>query len=157
MKTTKPLAAAVLLLTAARAIDAHHSPTMFDTDTAVTIQGTLLRYELANPHSFLYVEFETVAGRVEWAVEGPGPNQLVRRGIALDAFAPGDVIEACGYALKSDAETTGPRYSGKRVLVAEVLVMPDGQARLWSPYGNQHCRDQNKYTITDDAQGGPPR
>jgi hypothetical protein len=145
MKPTGALATAGLLLIAARAIDAHHSVTMFDTNTAVTISGTLRRVELVSPHSFLYVEQETPQGPIEWAVEGPPPNRLIRMGIQPDAFTPGAAIEACGYVLKEDA---GGRYAEQRVLVAEVLVMPDGVARLWSPYGNHHCQDQNVYTIS---------
>ena len=138
------LAAAGLLLMSARTIDAHHAIAMFDIDTAVTIKGRLLRAEINAPHSFLYVEQETPDGPIEWAIEGPAPNQLLRRGIANDAFAAGDAIEACGYVLREGASEA---YRGRRVLVAEVLVMADGQARLWSPYGQERCRDQNVYDI----------
>ena len=136
----------VLVSLAAGTIRAHHSVAMFDTTTAVTIRGALSRIEFANPHSFLYLMQETPEGAIEWAVEGPAPNQLVRMGVERGMFAEGDVIEACGYVLKDDAEV---RYAQGRVLVAEVLVMPDGRARLWSPYGNEHCRDRQVYTIGD--------
>jgi hypothetical protein len=135
-------ATASLLLVSARAIDAHHSPTMFDTSKAVTISGTIVRFDAVNPHSLMYVELESSEGPVQWAVEGPGPNQLARRGIAEGALTPGATVEACGYVLKDPQTSTG-----RSLLVAEVVVMPDGQARLWSDYGNRHCRDENGYEI----------
>jgi hypothetical protein len=138
------LAAAGLMLVSARAIFAHHAAVMFDTDTPVTIKGTLRRAEIINPHSLLYVEQVTPDGTIVWAVEGPSTTGLLRRGIDGNVFSEGDVIEACGYVLKDEA--ANPQAEG-RLLVAEVLVMPDGAARLWSPYGNRHCQDQGIYSI----------
>jgi hypothetical protein len=134
--------AAALLLLLARATEAHHSTSMFDTSKAVTINGTILRFEPANPHSLMYVELESPEGMVQWAIEGPAPNQFARRGIAAAALTPGATVEACGYVLK-DPQTR----DGKQLLVAEVVVMPNGKALLWSDYGNRHCRDENGYEI----------
>jgi hypothetical protein len=142
MKTGNALVAAGSVLLSAHAIDAHHSVAMFNTDTPVTIKGTLRRAEMANPHSYLFLEQQTPEGRIEWAVEGPAPNQLERKGIDSNAFAAGDVFEACGYVLRDDASG---RYAGQRVLVAEVLMLPDGELRIWSPYGQTLCRDQDAY------------
>lgn len=138
------VAIALLVLTAT-APDAHHSVTMFDTEAPVTITGTVVRAELINPHSFLYVEQQTAAGTVVWAVEGPSASRLNRERFDRDLVAIGVSVEACGYVLKSDA-TSG--YTREQVLVAEVLVMPDGGARLWSPYGNTLCRERNGYDVS---------
>jgi hypothetical protein len=143
MTTASAVAAAALI--PAMAIDAHHSPAMFDTETAVTISGTVVRLERGNPHSYMYLEQETPEGVIEWAVEGPAPNALLRRGTAPDAVAPGDTVEACGYRLKETAQAS--RNGRPQLLVAEVVLMPDGVARLWSDYGNTRCRDQNRYTV----------
>lgn len=129
-------------------VDAHHSPIMFDTTQAVTISGKVVRFDRTNPHSYLRVELETPEGPVEWSVEGPAANQFARRGIGPDLFAAGDPIEACGYVLKADADGAGPEP--RRLLVAEIVVLPDGLARIWSPYGNHQCRDQNPYTLSED-------
>lgn len=144
---TKALAAAPLLLTTAMSIDAHHSAAMFETSQAVTVSGRLLRFDKSNPHSYLYIEQETGHGTVEWAIEGPAPNRLERRGLDDIQIAPGDVIEACGYVLKEAAQQN--RSDRARVLVAEVVQMPDGDARLWSDYGNRHCRDTGRYPLRE--------
>lgn len=138
--------ALALLMFAAQAPNAHHSVTMFDTETPVTVTGALVGVELINPHSFLYVEQQTEAGTVIWAVEGPSGARLDREQFDRSAVAVGTSVEACGYVLKADAESG---YRESRTLVAEVLVMPDGKARLWSPYGNTLCRERNGYDISD--------
>jgi hypothetical protein len=127
------------------AIFAHHSAVRFDNTTPVTIRGTLRRAEIAAPHSMLYVEQATPDGTVVWAVEGPAPNALVRRGFENSDFREGDTFEACGYVLRDDVRSP----DGSRLLLAEVLVMPDGSARVWSPYGNEHCRAQGIYDVRE--------
>ena len=145
-KTLSLVAALGLTSLSTGAIYAHHSAVMFNAEEPVTIRGTLRRAEIANPHSLLYVEQETIDGPVVWAIEGPAPNGLVRRGFDSNDFKEGDSYEACGYVLKDDVPSL---QDGSRRLLAEVLVMPDGAARLWSPYGNEHCRDQGIYTIVE--------
>jgi Family of unknown function (DUF6152) len=145
----KPLlaiATAGLMLTSTHAIFAHHSVARFDTATPVTIKGTLRRADIVNPHSYLYVEQTTPDGTILWAVEGPAPNGLLRRGFGESAFREGETFEACGYMLRDEASNPNP---GTRLLVAEVLVMPDGLARLWSPYGQDLCRQQGTYAIVE--------
>ena len=143
-KTLSLVATLGLTSLSTSAIFAHHSAVMFNTAAPVTIQGTLRRVEIANPHSVLYVEQQTIDGPIVWAVEGPAPNGLYRRGFRSTDFMEGDSYEACGYVLKENVPSL---QDGSRRLLAEVLVMPDGAARLWSPYGNERCRDQGIYTI----------
>jgi hypothetical protein len=138
---------AALVLPLAPVTEAHHSPDRFDPETPVSVSGTVVRFEYSAPHSFVYVEQQTPGGAVEWAVEGPSPIQLERRGMDANVFALGDSVEACGYTLKEPA-TTG-KYAGKRVLLAEVMVMPDGEVRIWSPYGNDRCRVRQGYVVSD--------
>ena len=123
--------------------DAHHAPIMYDTSAAVSITGTVVRFEQVAPHSFIIVEQATDSGPVEWAIEGPAPIQLARRRLE-DAVRAGDSIEACGYLLR-EPRTENPRT----LMVAEVVVMPDGKARIWSPYGNEHCREQKRYELAE--------
>jgi hypothetical protein len=138
--------ATVLLLLHAGASQENHSLIpFFDTDTPVTITGTIVRFERVNPHSYMYVEQETADGTVTWSVEAPAPRLLAMRSEGQERLAEGDRIEACGYMLK---DGTAPRQvPGRRVLVAEIVETSDGEARLWSDYGNRHCRDQNRYAI----------
>ena len=144
-RTLSVIAALGLTSLSTTAIFAHHSAVRFDNTTPVTIKGTLRRAEIAAPHSLLYVDQVTPDGTVVWAVEGPAPNQLTRRGFASGDFRAGDTFEACGYVLRDDVRSP----DGSRLLLAEVLVMPDGSARVWSPYGNEHCRAQGIYDVRE--------
>ena len=144
-RTLAALAMAGVISMSTSAIFAHHSAVRFDNSTPVTIKGTLRRAEIANPHSMLYVEQVTPDGTAVWAVEGPAPNALVRRGFVDGDFREGDTFEACGYVLRDDVQSP----DGSRLLLAEVLVMPDGSARLWSPYGNELCREQWNYDVRE--------
>ena len=137
-------AAAAGLLLGATTVLAHHSLASFDTEAAVTISGTIVRFEQVNPHSFLYVDQETSDGIVRWAVEAPAPNLFTRRAIGQEQLVPGLTVEACGYVLRNET----PRPEG-RVLVAEVVETADGEAWLWSDYGKRHCREQGRYVISN--------
>lgn len=141
--TAATVATATLIPVAAP--DAHHSPAMFDTATAVTVRGTVREFSRGLPHSYMYLEQQTPDGIVEWMIEGPAPNGLQRRGTGAETLAPGDTVEACGYELKEPARSE--RNGRPQLLVAELVLMPDGAARLWSDYGNTHCRDQGRYEL----------
>jgi len=129
---------------------AHHAfaPT-FDADKVVRIKGAVTRFEWVNPHSYIIVDLKGADGKtVQWALEGPAPNQLVRRGFDTTSIKPGDSVEACGYGTRDSAPKIDPNSGEARhLMVVELLTLPDGVAREWSPYGQTKCRD---------AQGARP-
>jgi Family of unknown function (DUF6152) len=150
---------ALALLASAGSLAAHHALSQFDTTTAVRVKGAIVRVELINPHSILFVDQRGEAAQIQrWAVEGPGILQLKRMGFDKDTFKVGDVIEACGYVLKDGDKSqrtvvtepislslkpTTPKSVSGRPLDAEMLVMPDGQKRAWSDYGFHKCLGPN--------------
>ena len=70
-----------VVLVSAGSLAAHHSLSQFDTTTAVTVKGTIVRFELVNPHSILFVDQKGEDGQIQrWAVEGPGVTQLNENG-----------------------------------------------------------------------------
>lgn len=147
--------AAAVLLASASSLVAHHSLTQFDTTTGVTVKGTVVRFERVNPHSFIFIDEEGKDGEMyRWAIEGPTVNLLTRMGIEKDTLKAGDVIEACGYLMKEGVqfqrtvatETVSSSLKDKaansvsrRLLTAELLVMPDGRKQTWSDYGHHKC------------------
>ena len=155
MRTIIAGCAALALLASASSLQAHHSLANFDTTTAVRVKGTIVLVRWVNPHSIIVLDQTGTDGRVHrWAVEGPTPFTLVRRGIAKDRLKPGDVIEACGYVLKNGIESirtvpldpiasslkaTAPTSVSGRLLEGELLIMPDGRMQLWSDYGQHKC------------------
>jgi len=55
---------------------------MFE-DTPIWVDAVVVRFDRINPHSIAMLEERTKDGQVRrWAVEGPDPGQMDRRGIA---------------------------------------------------------------------------
>jgi hypothetical protein len=147
--------AAALVLASAGSLVAHHSLSQFDTTRAVRVKGTIVRFEQVNPHSVIFVDQKGEDGQIQrWAVDGPSLIQLNRMGFDKETLKVGAVIEACGYIMKEGLESqrtvnteplslglkaTTPKSMTGRRLNAELLVMPDGQQRIWSDYGQHKC------------------
>jgi hypothetical protein len=80
---------------------AHHSFAMFDLGKTVTIQGTVVSFEMINPHSWLYVETKDSAGKTaEWALEMGGTGAMTRAGWQKDTVKAGDPIAVDIHPLK---------------------------------------------------------
>ena len=99
--------------------EAHHSSTPFYDDTQeVVVVGTVLRFNFRNPHSFLYIEGETVDGEmVEWEVEMGGSVSMSRRGWRPETIKAGDPIRVVG---------NPSRAPGTHGVCCAQLTQPDG-------------------------------
>jgi hypothetical protein len=99
---------------------AHHAfAAEFDEKKPVHFaDATVTRFQLINPHSWIYVDVKTPDGKVEnWAIEAGSPNVLLRRGITKDSLKPGDKIVVEGYQSKDGSH----RANGRD------LKLPNGQ------------------------------
>src|SRR5262245_12591989 len=69
---------AVGLLLAAVPVWAHHAfAAEFDQDKPITVQGIVTKWELTNPHSWIYIDVKGADGKaVTWMIEGASPNNL---------------------------------------------------------------------------------
>jgi hypothetical protein len=126
------------------AVYAHHSFSgEFDNSSAVTLQGVVVSVEMVNPHSFIYLDVKAPHGAVErWALEGPGPTQLVRMSRDLKLVKVGDELGACGYLARRDVVPTRNEPSTARAarkLQAAVLMMPNGERLVWNNYRQGKC------------------
>ena len=114
---TAALAAAVVLAGASCA-QAHHSSAVYDSDTVVTLSGTVTGYEWTNPHVYVFVEIDSDAGDViEWALESESTPLLTRAGWSPTTLARGDRISA------RVQPNRNPATREARLLT---LVAPDG-------------------------------
>lgn len=113
-------------------LTAHHSLVRFDTTKILWVKGTVVRFDLVNPHVRFVLEQTTESGQTQrWVVDGPSSNQLARLRIGPDFLKAGDRIEVCGVGLKEEI----PDVSRDRPLSGHVLVMPNGRRQFWSDYG----------------------
>jgi hypothetical protein len=139
MNRTAILATAVALAGVVSA-RAHHSISMFDIGRPIWVKGTVVSFQPINPHIMVGVEQKGDDGQAQlWTVEGPGLNTFTRAGHGADYLQVGDVIEVCGFALKEEilARNSGldARGSVRPSIHGHLLVMPDGQRRLFGGYG----------------------
>jgi len=150
-KTMTTWAAALVALTWAISLQAHHSDSMYDPTRPIWVQGTVVRLEGIDPHTITTLEERREGGQVRrWAVEGPGESQLDRLGVRLAVPHVGDAIEFCAFPYKSAAELSrifpGVDFSRLRSLRTDdeslpqsvwghVMVTPDGGRRLWNQHG----------------------
>jgi Family of unknown function (DUF6152) len=92
---------AVFLAAAASSTQAHHSAAMFDMSKTVTLQGTVKEFQYTNPHSWLQVLVAAADGKtVEWGFETEGPSTLLRVGIKLKTFQPGDKVTIVAHPMR---------------------------------------------------------
>jgi hypothetical protein len=104
MKSTVVLAliAAVAIFASSAPAAAHHSSAMFDKTKTITVEGVVKKWELTNPHSWLWVDVVDKNGKtVQWGFEAEGPSTLARAGIRPSDFKNGTKIKITGNPLKN--------------------------------------------------------
>jgi hypothetical protein len=118
----RSLAAVVVALAvwiADRPVTAHHSfAAQYDRDRPVTLKGTVIRIEWANPHIYFYLDVKDEAGATaRWAIEGGAPTSLYRAGWRKDSLKVGDIVTVHGYLARD----------GSKLANMRVAILPDGR------------------------------
>jgi hypothetical protein len=81
------------LLTTTSSVLAHHSNAAFDGDKVVVLKGTVTEWKWTNPHVWILLSVDDgKGGKVDWAIEGRTPGQLLRAGWSRSILKAGDVI-----------------------------------------------------------------
>src|SRR5690348_16750783 len=85
------------LISAVLPLAAHHSwPVNFD--KLVTVKGTVVDFNWANPHPMMTLEVQASDGKTEkWQVGGPAINRMEANGWSKTTVKRGDVITGIGY------------------------------------------------------------
>jgi uncharacterized protein DUF6152 len=93
--------AAVGLVLAAVPVRAHHAfAAEFDQNKPIKVQGSVTKWELTNPHSWIYIDVKDADKVVTWMIEGASPNNLYRLGLTKESLPIGSVITVEGYQAK---------------------------------------------------------
>ena len=98
---------------------AHHSfAAEFDDKKPVTLEGSVVRFEFMNPHSWIHLDVKNADGKVvRWAIETGSTNALFRRGWLKDSLRAGDHITVEAYRAKDGSNTAN----------ANTVKLPDGR------------------------------
>jgi hypothetical protein len=106
---------------------AHHSSTMFDRDSEVTLKAMVKEFFFVNPHCSITV---TVAGEngkaTDWSFEAASVQGMVRAGWRKSTIKPGDSIMIVGHPLRS----------GEHGAQLVRVILADGTALKASEGGN---------------------
>jgi hypothetical protein len=96
------IVAAVGLVLAAAPVLAHHAfAAEFDQNKPIKVQGAVTKWELTNPHSWIYIDVKGGDGKmVTWMIEGASPNNLYRLGLTKESLPAGSEITVEGYQAK---------------------------------------------------------
>ena len=102
-------------------VRAHHSfAAEFDASKPVKVEGTVVRVEWTNPHTWFHVDVKTLEGKTErWMFEGGSPGSLTRRGFAKDYIKPGTELVVEGFMSKAHPHRANGRvmtYADGRTL-----------------------------------------
>ena len=109
---------AALLLATSPALPHHAFGSEFDVNKPLKLRGTVTKWELVNPHSWIRMDVKGPDGTVvNWMIEGGSPNSLFRLGFNKDSLPPGTEIIVEGYQSK-DGSNRG---------VGAKLTFPDGR------------------------------
>ena len=109
-------------------IFAHHSfGAEYDLAKPITLRGTVVKWEMINPHSYITVDVKNDDGTVtRWSVQFGAPSFLYRNGWRKDSVKPGDELTINGYLAKD----------GSRTMFGLTARLPDGRRVLGGPAPN---------------------
>lgn len=102
----KPLAGLLILaglVVSSLPANAHHAfSAEFDAKQPVQVKGVVTKFELVNPHSWLYIDVKDADGKVtNWGFEFGAPYGLKEKGITKKTLSAGTEITINGFRAKS--------------------------------------------------------
>ena len=79
----------------------HHSDSIYDMGTLVTVTGTVEQFEFLNPHEIINLDVAGANGAIEkWIVFGSAPAVLAKVGWTKNTIKPGERITITGFQYK---------------------------------------------------------
>lgn len=103
---TFPVAALALVWASAPTLAHHSFSAEFDAQKPVTLKGTVVKWEMINPHGWITMDVTGPDGKTTaWMVETSNPNGLMRLGWTKRSLKPGDAITIEAYQAKDGSNT----------------------------------------------------
>ena len=123
------IVAAAFVVSSASSVRAHHAfGAEFDANKPMTLKGTVVKWELINPHSWIHMDVKGQDGKVErWMIESAPPNNLYRLGFTKESLPPGtEIVVECFQAKDGTNRASGKdiRFSDGRKLMLGLSQAP---------------------------------
>jgi hypothetical protein len=100
------IAVASALLVGSHAAAHHSFAAEFDALKPVTLKGTVVKWEMLNPHGWITLAVPGADGKTtEWMIETSNPNGLMRLGWSKRSLKFGDEITVEAYRAKDGSNT----------------------------------------------------
>ena len=96
--TRRVLIATALVVAVAPVALAHHGWGSYDSNTVLTLNGTIKAATCENPHGMLQLE----ADGKTWTVVLAPPSRMQNRGLEADMMKPGTAATVVGYPSRND-------------------------------------------------------
>jgi hypothetical protein len=112
------LSMTVGLLMISGSLLAHHSDAEFDQQQLVTVNATLTKFELINPHMLIHFDIKNAKGNIEqWIAYGGPPNRMARVGWTSRTIQVGEQLTITGF----------PSKYGRKTMLFVKLVRSNGE------------------------------
>lgn len=109
--------AVAMTLAIAAPVSGHHSASIYDTDTLISIEGTVTEYEWKNPHTYIQIETMDAEGTHLTNIEAGSISWLRPLGLAPDSFKIGDPVTVRVYP---------PARQNTQVMLGREIITQDG-------------------------------
>src|SRR5215471_3499654 len=110
---------------------AHHPiAAKFDPNQTVTLNGTVVGIDWANPHVHLFVDIKGTNAITNWAIELESPIDLKKNGWSKDTLKIGDVITVQGI----------PARDGSKQAWANSVTIANTNRTIFTATGTQPAR-----------------
>ena len=102
---------ALLVVVAVVPVWAHHAfAAEFDAQSPVELNGTVVRMEWVNPHTWIHIDVTGDGGEVaRWMIEGGPPTSLLRRGFTKASLLAGTEVFVEGFRAKDGSQKANGR------------------------------------------------
>src|SRR5215467_10880371 len=106
IKAALLLAFAFAVLAGGDAVAHHSFAAEFDAQKPVTLKGTVVKWEMINPHGWITLAVTGGDGKTaEWTIETSNPNGLMRLGWSKRSLKFGDEITVEAFRAKDGSNT----------------------------------------------------